>query len=224
MSARVKESGFTLIELLMVSFLLSILGVSVLQVVTQIQSAAQTAEEKRSVLEQNFRAFTNIRSRVMALGTSPLPPLQNSGTGAPQAFAGRAFGMNRSFEVIENPQSGSMIRFMTKSSGLASPMNRFMYGEIEVRLFVDVQHTERPLVMEYWNPSPVPLPEPLARVTLLRNVTAISVRNFVFNGWQSNWDNPYAPKPSLLELTIMRTVEGNQNDFFRAAIPLYQTS
>ncbi len=221
------ESGFTLIELLMVAFLLSILGVSVLQVITQIQSAAQAAEDKRLLLEQNFRAFTTIRSQLMAPGTSPLPPLQSNQSSS-QAFAGRAFGMNRSFEVIENPQTGLMLRFVSRASSLANPLNRLLYGEVEVRLFIESNHPERPLVMEYWNmvsaPVPGQTPEPVNRIVLLKDIEQFSLRSYAFNGWQENWDNPYAPKPTLLELTIIRSVENRTSEVFRAAIPLYQSN
>lgn len=234
LNKKFKEKGFTLIELLMVSFLLSILGVSIMQVVTQIQAATQTAEEKRTLIEQNLKAFTAVRSQLIAPGLSPLPPLnQNAQTPSSQAgqgFQARAFGMNRTFEVIEIPNSGQMLRFTSLSSSFASPLNRELYGEVEVRLYVDIINNEGVLILELWNlqnnlasQNQLILNEPLSRMPLLNNVQSIRFRSFNFNSWQENWDNPYAPKPSLLEMTIVRSLDNGALDIFRGAVSMYQS-
>lgn len=225
------ESGFTLVELLMVTFLLSILGVSVLQVINQIQASTQTAEFRRSILEENFRAFTSIRQQLIALGSSPLPPIQNSAQsnrpGMAQNFQNRAFGgMNRSFEVSESPEGGTRLRFTTRGSSSASPLNRLMYGDIEVRLYLETIDSISSLVMEHWALSNAQstanqITEPIRRVRLLDNVVEFSLRSYAFNGWQSTWDNPYAPKPSLIEVTLVRVLENGGRDVFRAVVPLY---
>jgi prepilin-type N-terminal cleavage/methylation domain-containing protein len=224
-----RESGFTLVELLMVSFLLSILGVSILQVITQIQAASQTAEEKRTVMEQNFRAFSIIRSQLLALGSSPLPSMQSSMTpgSAQSSFSGRAFGTNRSFEVLENMDGGVLLRFVTKGTLYANPLQRQLYGEIEVRYYVDASVEERPLVMEFWDISPVRITresqEPLRRSVILNNIQDFRVRSHTNLNWNTNWDNPYAPKPTLIELSLIRMTESGNPETFRAAVPVYST-
>jgi len=227
------NSGFTLTELLAVVLLLSILGVSILQVITQIQAASQTAETQRNQLEHNLKAYNLIRSQLLALGKSPLPALQtanspaNNSQRSPSSPLG--FGTQRYFEVSQSSQGGlnnsPILRFVTRGSALASPNERRLYGDVEARYYVDSSLPDSPLVMELWDISPVRNPaipiEPILRMSVIKNVERFSLRGRINNSWVSIWDNPYAPVPKILELTLIRSseLEGSR-EVFRAAIPL----
>ncbi|HMO17384.1 MAG TPA: prepilin-type N-terminal cleavage/methylation domain-containing protein [Oligoflexia bacterium] len=232
------QSGFTLAELMVVVVLLSILGVSILQVVNQIQASTQTAETLQRGLEQSHRAFGIIRSRLRSKGNSPLPPMRGNNQFNNQSVsAGQPSFGYRSF-MVHNIQgsnsSNSILRFITQASSLASPSQRSFYGEIEARFYIDTSITDTPLVMELWDILPASIAsgrniqqsssisnEPLRRILLLRKVEHFGIRKRLNQAWDTNWDNPYAPEPKLIEITIVhRDNPGNSPEVFRGVVPL----
>ena len=232
MFKKLDKSGFTLIELLFVVMLLSVLGVAVMQVITQVQAASQTAETIRNRSEAAARIFSELRIQFSSKGTGNLIPLNGGGGGNP------SFGTSgqNTISYEENSQGESkskVLRIITLGTKYANPNIPALYGEVEARYYLKQNNNNRSdLIIELWPALENPTSQaqgtgqqPIIRQVLSENIGELSFRFKTNAGWVNDLASSYGSTPQLIEATISIYGEGSDTDFevFRTALPFGST-
>jgi prepilin-type N-terminal cleavage/methylation domain-containing protein len=228
-----KFKGFTLIELLFVIMLLSILGVAVMQVITQVQAASQTAEQIRNRSEAAARIISEMRVQFSSKGTASLIPL-NGGSNPNPTFANSGQNTISYEEDSQGNGKSKILRIITQGTKYANPNIPALYGEVEARYYLKQNENNRSdLIIEFWpalensnNPSQNTAPtQPIIRQTLSENIGELSFRFRTNTGWVADLTSFFGAAPQLIEVTFSVYGEENDEDFevFRTALPFGPT-
>lgn len=239
--SKYSAKGFTLVELLFVVILLSILCLSVMKVITQVQAAKQNAEEIRTRVEIANRVFAELRTQFSSKGMGSVS--QNGQQSQSNvSFVG---GGARSIAYDTISQS-KVLRLITIGTRYASPALPDLYGEVESRIFLEQgQNKLQKLVLELWAVSDnatnnqqnsssnqseeqgdIDSKQGVNAKPILRNILADNIKDLKFRfRQQQNWSNDinsnYGLSPNLIEATLVVGDESNPSisETYKSAFP-----
>lgn len=231
-----KSKGFTLVELLFVVILLSILGLSVMKIITQVQAAKLTAEEMRLRAENANRIFLEMRSVFSSRGTGSIQANTQNRTSANYTGGVRQVA----YESVSDTNS-KILRVITLGSAFATPYTPSLYGEVEARFYLEAapEGNTQNLIFEIWATdnitqgtntnnnqdddisNPNASGSPLIKKTLATNVNDLRFRFRQQQEWNDDINLNFGVSPTLIEVTIELENPANQEDkeVFRTALP-----
>lgn len=228
------QSGFTLVELLFVVILLSILGISVMKVITQVQAASQSAASIRAKAEVANRVFSDLRLNFSSKLDQQL--LTGISTSKQQGSNNQSYFGTQiktiAYDNFENANTNSnVLRISTIGTLYANPNIPELYGEVEARYYLEESENNlSKLVLEIWpiknnkNPSSgnanLSNLNPIIKNTLADNISSMNFRFRQQTKW-SSLINPGLGIPNLIEVTLVVANPDNKDDLetFRTALP-----
>lgn len=227
------ERAFTLVELLFVVILLSILGLSVMKIITQVQASKITAEEKRTLAETANRIFLEMRTIFSSRGAGNLTA--NSATQQRDIY--RSGPSHISYDDIPNSET-KVLRISTLGSKYATPYLPSLYGEVEARFYVEKTSENNNfynLVFEIWSSQSQPqqgisqsqqISNQSNSSPIIKKVLSTSVKNIKFRfrqqqQWEDQINTNFGSSPNLIEVTLELANPNNPNELevFRTALP-----